>query len=94
MLDTYDNDESGDDDIVENVSSSNLSSSNSSSSLSGETRTDADYVHASDSSCASKNEIKNAILSLDIGTTNLKCSIYDTNLKIIYSNSSKVKILI
>ena len=46
------------------------------------------------SSCTkniNNNNLSNQlILALDIGTTNLKCSLYDDNLEIINENSTKV----
>lgn len=36
---------------------------------------------------------KNLILGVDIGTTNLKCAIYDENLKALYTESAKLNIL-
>lgn len=40
------------------------------------------------------NNLSNqAILAIDIGTTNLKCCLYDENLKVIHSTSSKLEIL-
>ena len=41
----------------------------------------------------SSDEEKTAILSIDIGTTNLKCSLYDRDLQCLYSCSSKLNIL-
>ena len=48
-------------------------------------------VDASDRSANSDD--KTAILSIDIGTTNLKCSLYDLDLQVLYSCSSKLNIL-
>ncbi len=33
------------------------------------------------------------ILAIDIGTTNLKCSLYDENLQVLHTNTSKLNIL-
>ena len=52
---------------------------------------DADAAKADATKSQTRDKL--AILSIDIGTTNLKCSLYDQDLKILYYNSSKLNIL-
>lgn len=79
----------------------NSSSSNSSSStISSSTKRRKNNVDASTSAAEhlksghnGGDHLETAILSIDIGTTNLKCSLYDQQLQCLYSCSSKLNIL-